>query len=214
MKILARFRSPLSRSERADLRKRIATAERTTAGEIAIFLQRRRRKADHGQTLEQLGLNHFYALGMEKTSGRTGILLYLHLAERKLRLVADEAIHAKVPQAEWDALKALFLAAEGRLRTFVFLDPTDNLFRFSETLDSTVGQKDGLLASTAGVTDPVGTSRAAPLAKRPRATHGGRPPRPGRRAVGPETRRRAPRRGRSRWPVSTRHTRAWVWGAP
>ncbi len=106
MDILALFRSPLSRAERADLRKRIAAMERTTAGEIAIFVQRRRRKADHGQTLEQLGLNHFHALGMEKTSGRTGILLYLHLAERKLRLVADEGIHTKVPQAEWDALAA------------------------------------------------------------------------------------------------------------
>ena len=113
MEILASFRHPLSRAERADLRNRIAAAEKSTAGEIAIFVQRRRRKADQGQTLEQLGLRHFHALGMEKTRGRTGILIYLHLAERKLRLVADEGIHAKVPQAEWDALAGSITAEIG-----------------------------------------------------------------------------------------------------
>ena len=113
MGILARFRSPLSRAERADLRTRITAAEKTTAGEIAIFVQRRRGKADLGQTLEQLGLRHFHALGMEKTRSRTGILIYLHLAERKLRLVADEGIHAKVPQAEWDALAGTLSAEIG-----------------------------------------------------------------------------------------------------
>ena len=72
--------------------------------------------------------------------------------------------YAGLTQAEWDALKTLFLAAEGRLQTFVFLDPTDNLLRFSETLSSTVWQKDGLLQLTAGVTDPLGTARATSLA--------------------------------------------------
>ena len=113
MGILARFRSPLSRAQRADLRSRITAAEKTTAGEIAIFVQRRRRKGDPGQSLEQLGLRHFHALGMEKTHGRTGILIYIHLAERKLRLVADEGIHAKVPQAEWEALAGAISAEIG-----------------------------------------------------------------------------------------------------
>lgn len=72
--------------------------------------------------------------------------------------------YAGLTQTEWDALKTLFLAVEGRLQTFVFLDPTDNLLRFSETLSSTVWQKDGLVQLTAGVTDPLGTARATRLA--------------------------------------------------
>jgi uncharacterized membrane protein YgcG len=113
MGLLSRFRAPLSRAERADLRARIAAAERATAGELAIFVQRRRRSADRGLSLEQLGLRRFHALGMEKTRDRTGILIYLHLAERKLRLVADAGIHAKVSQEEWDALAAAITAEIG-----------------------------------------------------------------------------------------------------
>ena len=72
--------------------------------------------------------------------------------------------YAGLTQAEWDALKTLFLTAEGRLQTFVFLDPTDNLLRFSETLSSTVWQKDGLVQLTAGIADPFGTTRATRVA--------------------------------------------------
>jgi hypothetical protein len=61
---------------------------------------------------------------------------------------------------EWSAIEALFQAAEGRLQTFVFLDPTDNLLRWSETLTSGVWQKDALLQLSAGVSDPVGSTRA------------------------------------------------------
>jgi len=85
------------------------------------------------------------------------------LADVSAAQVEWQLNYAGVTQAEWDALKALFLAAEGRLQTFVFLDPTDNLLRFSETLGSTVWQKDGLLQLTAGIADPLGTIRATRL---------------------------------------------------
>ncbi|MEO8129857.1 MAG: hypothetical protein ABJF23_21175 [Bryobacteraceae bacterium] len=77
--------------------------------------------------------------------------------------VAWQLDYAGVTQAEWDQLKWLFLAAEGRLETFVFLDPTDNLLRFSENLSSTVWQKDGLLQLSGSVADPMGTTRATRL---------------------------------------------------
>ena len=86
------------------------------------------------------------------------------LADVSAAQVQWQLNYAGLTQAEWDALKTLFLAAEGRLRTFVFLDPTDNLLRFSETLGSTVWQKDGLVQLTAGVADPLGTARATRLA--------------------------------------------------
>ncbi len=85
------------------------------------------------------------------------------LADASANTVAWQLNHAGITEAEWEALKGLFLAAEGRLQTFVFLDPSDNLLRFSEALDSPVWHKDGLLALTAGVADPLGSSRATRL---------------------------------------------------
>lgn len=44
----------------------------------------------------------------QRTTGRTGVLLYLSLLEHRAELVADEAIHAKVDPAVWgDAMRAL-----------------------------------------------------------------------------------------------------------
>ncbi len=50
-----------------------------------------------------------FKVGAEaRTTGRTGILIYLSLGERMAEIVADEAIHAKVPDTEWgDAMIAL-----------------------------------------------------------------------------------------------------------
>jgi putative membrane protein len=43
-----------------------------------------------------------------RTTGRTGILLYLSLLERRAEIVADEAIHSKVEPEVWgDAMAAL-----------------------------------------------------------------------------------------------------------
>lgn len=56
-----------------------------------------------------------FRAGIERrTATRTGVLLYLSLAEHQAEIVADEAIHAKVPSERWgiamaglvDALKA------------------------------------------------------------------------------------------------------------
>lgn len=43
----------------------------------------------------------FRTAAERRTAGRTGILLYLSLAERRAEIVADEAIHARVDAAEW-----------------------------------------------------------------------------------------------------------------
>jgi putative membrane protein len=50
----------------------------------------------------------FRVAAEKKTSGRTGILLYLSLAERRAEIVADEAIHSKVKPEVWgEAMEAL-----------------------------------------------------------------------------------------------------------
>jgi putative membrane protein len=44
----------------------------------------------------------YFKVGAERrTVGRTGILIYLSLAERRAEIVADEAIHTIVPETVW-----------------------------------------------------------------------------------------------------------------
>jgi putative membrane protein len=59
-----------------------------------------------------------FRVGTEKrTTGRTGILIYLSMGEHMAEIVADEAIHQSVAEAEWgDAMAALIdHVANGRI---------------------------------------------------------------------------------------------------
>ena len=59
-----------------------------------------------------------FKVGAEsRTTGRTGILIYLSLGEHMAEIIADEAIHAKVPENEWgDAMIAMVAEVrEGRI---------------------------------------------------------------------------------------------------
>lgn len=62
--------------------------------------------------------------------------------------------------AEWNAIEALFEAVEGRLGSFTFLDPFDNLLSWSEELSATAWSKESDLVVAAGIADPLGTARA------------------------------------------------------
>ena len=53
-------------------------------------------------------LQLFRVAAEKKTSGRTGVLLYLSLMEHRAEIVADEAIHSKVKPEVWgEAMEAL-----------------------------------------------------------------------------------------------------------
>jgi putative membrane protein len=72
---------------------------------VALVPRRARRAAAHRAAMQQ-----FLVRGMARTSQRSGILIFVSLAERYARIVADEGIAARVPQREWqgavDALVA------------------------------------------------------------------------------------------------------------
>lgn len=51
----------------------------------------------------------FYAAGLNRTQGATGILLLVSLAERQATVLADEAIAAKVPVETWVEVVELIL---------------------------------------------------------------------------------------------------------
>ncbi len=57
-------------------------------------------------------------------------------------------------------LEALFSACEGRLGSFVFLDPLDNLLKWSEDLTAPVWAKDAGLVVTTDIPDPLGGLKA------------------------------------------------------
>ena len=53
----------------------------------------------------------YFKVGAERrTAGRTGILIYLSLIEHKAEIVADEAIHAIVPNEAWGVAMADMIA--------------------------------------------------------------------------------------------------------
>ncbi|HEY0414317.1 MAG TPA: hypothetical protein VGD66_14370 [Allosphingosinicella sp.] len=47
----------------------------------------------------------------QRTKGRTGVLLYLSLLERRAEIVADEAIHSRIQPEEWGAAMAALIEA-------------------------------------------------------------------------------------------------------
>lgn len=64
----------------------------------ALIPRKARRAIAHRAALEQFAL-----YGIARTKDRCGILIFVSLAERYARIVADEGIAAHVPQAEWQA---------------------------------------------------------------------------------------------------------------
>lgn len=63
----------------------------------------------HRRAVEQ-----FLAQNLHTTVGRTGVLIFVSAAERYAEILADAAIHAKVPQAAWDDIVADLTAHLGR----------------------------------------------------------------------------------------------------
>jgi putative membrane protein len=63
---------------------------------IALVPRAMRRAVAHRVAMEQ-----FMIRGIAHKRERTGILIFVSLAERYARIVADEGIASRVPQAEW-----------------------------------------------------------------------------------------------------------------
>ena len=66
---------------------------------------------------------------------------------------------ADLTDAEWQNVADLFTAVEGRLQTFVFLEPGANLLAWSEDFDEAAWQSSGVTL-VGGGTDPLGGTGA------------------------------------------------------
>ena len=70
---------------------------------VALMPRRARRAVAHRLATEQ-----FVSRGIARKKDRSGILIFVSLAEHYARIIADDGIAAKVPQADWqDAVDAL-----------------------------------------------------------------------------------------------------------
>ncbi len=79
------------------------------------------------------------------------------------RFVEWECEFSGLDADEWNALQAFHHTVEGRLQTFIFPDPMDNLFRWSEDLSHVVWQKDPYLLVSGGAADPLGGNSGSVL---------------------------------------------------
>jgi Conserved hypothetical protein 2217 (DUF2460) len=74
--------------------------------------------------------------------------------------LAWEAQLSELSDEELDRIAALFDAVEGRVGTFLFLDPAGNLLQWSENLSQNCWQKGAMLQLTRGIADPLGGTGA------------------------------------------------------
>ena len=85
----------------------VAAAERETSAEIRVHLDRHLPKHGHvppGDALAR-ARHVFVRLRMHETSERNGVLVYLAIEDRKLAIVGDDAVHARVGEGYWAGVR-------------------------------------------------------------------------------------------------------------
>lgn len=82
--------------------KACGKAEENTSGEIRVSIFSKRPGKMKGLELQDIALNEFYNLGMDKTRDKTGILLFILLKEKRFQILADTGINSEVEQKTWD----------------------------------------------------------------------------------------------------------------
>jgi putative membrane protein len=56
------------------------------------------------QRAHQRAMQQFFAQDIYTTTGHTGVLLFVSVAERYAEIVVDSEVHAKVPDQEWEGI--------------------------------------------------------------------------------------------------------------
>ncbi|MBI3703069.1 MAG: TPM domain-containing protein [Rhizobiales bacterium] len=65
---------------------------------VALMPRKTRRLIAHRAAMEQFAMR-----GLARKKDRSGVLIFVSMAERYARIIADDGIAARVPQAEWQA---------------------------------------------------------------------------------------------------------------
>jgi uncharacterized membrane protein len=85
----------------------VRAAERRTAGEIRVHIERRVVQS-HGPRTDDAMVRArqvFVALRMHETALRAGVLIYLAVEDHKLSIVGDEGVHARVGDSYWAGIR-------------------------------------------------------------------------------------------------------------
>lgn len=84
----------------------IAEVEKGTSASIRVSIREERDHDEAGLSLEEIAKREFLKLGMDKTSGRNGILLFILFEEHKFYVYGDEGIHTRVHPETWKDIAA------------------------------------------------------------------------------------------------------------
>ena len=84
---------------------KIKEMEKTTAGEICVSIKEKRSLLEKRKSVRELAEKEFFKLGVANTRDKTGILIFLLLANRSFYILADSGINEKVPLGTWDKIK-------------------------------------------------------------------------------------------------------------
>lgn len=84
----------------------IADSERSHEGELRFVVEAGLDLPEllRGETARQRAVEVFSALRVWDTEHNSGVLIYVQLVDRKVEILADRGINARVGQAEWDAV--------------------------------------------------------------------------------------------------------------
>lgn len=90
----------------ADIGAAVEVAEAGQRGEIRFVVEGPLPFGDlwQGRSARQRAADLFASLGVWDTEENSGVLIYVQLVDRRVEILADRGIAAKVPQAEWAAI--------------------------------------------------------------------------------------------------------------
>lgn len=91
----------------------VAAAERLHRGELRFAVEAGLPLHDllHGVSARQRAIEVFSRLCIWDTEHNSGVLIYVQLIDRRVEIIADRGISAKVDQSEWDAVSRAMEAA-------------------------------------------------------------------------------------------------------
>lgn len=107
LRYLRRKRSLFPEEDTRLIVKAIRQAEKSTSGEVRVFVESRCPWMDAIDRAAEL----FFRLKMDKTEQRNGVLVYIAMKDRQLAVFGDEGIHQKVGSEYWNKLVAEMLSS-------------------------------------------------------------------------------------------------------
>lgn len=93
-------------ADREVIRAAVAASEATHRGELRVAIEGPMPLPAllRGQNARARAADLFVSLGVGNTEEATGILIYVQLIDRRVEILADAGIAARVPQIEWEEI--------------------------------------------------------------------------------------------------------------